>query len=137
MPAGNYEIDLSWGGDFTITPTGDLLLAQDTPVEANATEERIIRLLLTNPGDDLFNVTWGVGLSGMVDENYSPQLQHQIVASIANWLSQDAAVAQSPAPLISVNQVGYNTATVDVRFNDVTGNVIVLPQLKLKFGAGA
>lgn len=141
MASGQTEIFLSYpdnpnglGGDFVIDDTGDLLLAIDAPNYPIATEQRIIRLLLTNLNGDIFNPTWGIGLPSQVDTNFGPNSINQLKALINNWLSVDNGVAPSPPPSIIINQINFNTVTISISFTTPTNTIIILPDISLTIG---
>ncbi|MCB8881717.1 phage tail protein [Acidisoma cellulosilytica] len=54
-----YDLSLDWSGDLSLSPTGGLELSTG----ANLTRQRLIRRLLTNPGDLLEDLTYGAGLA--------------------------------------------------------------------------
>jgi len=53
-----------YGGDLQLSPTGGLALASG----ASLTDQTVVRFVLTNPGDDPFNPTWGLGAAKMVGQ---------------------------------------------------------------------
>ena len=52
----------AWGGDLSVSPTGDLQTATGPALGT----ERVLRRLLTNPGDDLWQPGYGAGLARFV-----------------------------------------------------------------------
>ncbi len=140
--AGNVEIWLEPGGDFIQTENGDLLLAIDTANSADASRQRIQRLLLTNPRlvaddgtpvstpDDLFNPDYGAGLPALVDQPITTAFLAQLQARILNALGNDPTIAQSPSPVVNVTQNG-GTVNVSLVATTVTGLPVVVPSLPL------
>ena len=93
------------GGDITVSPTGDLGLASADL----RTQQRIVRRLVTNPGDYIFHTDYGAGLPQKIGETLDvPALRGLIRAQIL----QEAGVAQSPEPQVDVAAI---TGGVSVR----------------------
>ncbi|WP_426399041.1 phage tail protein [Ralstonia sp. R-29] len=93
------------GGDVTVSPTGDLGLASADL----RTQQRIVRRLVTNPGDYIFHTDYGAGLPQKIGETLDvPALRGLIRAQIL----QEAGVAQSPEPQVDVAAI---TGGVSVR----------------------
>ncbi|MDY7510669.1 phage tail protein [Ralstonia sp. 22086] len=93
------------GGDITVSPTGDLGLASADL----RTQQRIVRRLVTNPGDYIFHTDYGAGLPQKIGETLDvPALRGLIRSQIL----QEAGVAQDPEPQVDVAAI---TGGVSVR----------------------
>lgn len=113
------DLNHTWGGDLTAAANGDLLSAQTTM----RGQQRVLRRLMTNPGDDMFNPTYGAGLARFVGSTAQPA---QIGALIRGQMLQEAAVAPSPAPAITVQALPDGLA-VNLQYTDApTGQPVVL-----------
>lgn len=101
-----------WGGDLSasLSPTGDVLAASGT----TRGQQRVLRRLLTNPGDYAFHPTYGAGLPGYVGSNATVDA---IKALIRGQMLLEDAVSQVPAPVINVSKVA-NGLSVQVSYND-------------------
>jgi hypothetical protein len=93
-----------WGGDLSIGPSGDIGVSQ---VQTNV-QQRVIRRLLTNPGDYIWHIDYGAGLGSYVGEPYSPTF---IEGTILNQLQHEALVATTPAPTIETDQLGPSSSS--------------------------
>ena len=82
-----------WSGDLSFGPTGDLDV-RDTPVEAT---QRVVRRLLTNPGDYIWHTQYGAGLGKQVGQPYSSQ---RLTNSIRRQLRFETKIAAVPAPVV-------------------------------------
>jgi hypothetical protein len=105
-----------WGGDLLVGPGGDIGTA---PVQFEV-EQRLVRRLLTNPGDYIWHTTYGGGLGSFVGQPCSPAL---IEGTILGQLQQETLVAPDPAPTVQTNQSlsgSFSTISVTVQFQ-VTG----------------
>jgi hypothetical protein len=142
----NVEVSISnggWGGDFSVDATGDLVLATDILNAPTATQQRIYRLLMTNPRffdannnpisfpGDLFASTYGSGIRALVGQMITPQLTALIQTQIVNALMSDPTIARSPAPVVTVTNVGSNTIQVSLTCTAVTGEVVTIPSFNL------
>ncbi|HWV04927.1 phage tail protein [Ralstonia sp.] len=93
------------GGDIMVSPTGDLGLASADL----RTQQRIVRRLVTNPGDYIFHTDYGAGLPQKIGETLDvPALRGLIRSQIL----QEAGVAQDLEPQVDVAAI---TGGVSVR----------------------
>ena len=145
MSIGSVEITISnggWNGDYVIDPTGDLALSIDTLASQAASEERLMRLVMTCPlfkdpngnpltiPDDIFNSGWGAGAPFYVDDD-PVAMQPQMKAGILNSIALDPTYLNSPGPTVTF-QINKKTSQVFVfiRAQIVGGQPVTLgPQL--------
>ena len=114
------DASLVWGGDLAVGATGDLWLAG----ESTLGEQRVLRRLMTNRGDYIWQPGYGAGLGQFVGSTASP---HAIRAVILNQLLQERAVAAAPAPVIDIEVPGDGSIYVHLRYADAaTGSTQVL-----------
>lgn len=104
-----------FGSDLTLSPTGDLMIASSTDV----TQQRVLRRLLTNPGEYIWSTTYGAGLAQFIG---SPVDANQIGAVIRGQIFNEAAVARSPEPLIEVRSDRAGAVYVQVTYGDVSNS---------------
>lgn len=112
--------DLShyYGSDIAVSPTGDL-----APIDGTVRgQQRILRRLLTNPGDYLWHPTYGAGLPQYIGQPLdAPKLQ----ALIVGQMRMEDCVAQSPEPVITIGQIPAGIA-VDIQYRDASSNTTQL-----------
>lgn len=132
-----------WNGDFEIDATGDVVLVQDVQNSPLATQQRLYRLLMTNPrlfdgsgnpissGDDLFAPDWGAGVRALTGQMITDAFTTDIQTHVLDALASDPGVAQDPAPAVTVTSVGNNTVLVSVTCTAVTGEIVTLPSFSL------
>ena len=84
-----------WGSDLVMGPTGDLA----TAVPPVVGQQRVLRRLLSNPGDYIWQLAYGAGLARFVGR---PTSALQIRACVRSQISKEAVVALSPEPVIDV-----------------------------------
>jgi hypothetical protein len=87
-----------FGGDLQLSPTGDL--ARVNLVERS--KQRVMRRLLTNPGDYLFHTYYGAGLPGLIGSDID---EAETEALIKGQMLLEASVVQSPAPGVTVTVI--------------------------------
>ena len=92
------DIWLEWGCDLSVGANGDLLLSEGT----NRVNQRLVRRLLTNPGDYIWNLSYGAGLALSVGE---PAEVSKIEAIIRRQIELEPAIPTSPAPTITVKSI--------------------------------
>jgi len=83
-----------WGGDLSVGPAGDINIA---PAQSEV-GQRIIRRLLTNPGDYIWHTSYGAGLGDYVGE---PYVSGAIEGTILSQLQQETLVAKNPTPTVN------------------------------------
>ena len=96
--------------DLQVDPTGDLALA----FGAQAGQQRVIRRLLTGPGDYHWHRGYGAGLGAFVGQ---PVRQGQIAGVVRAQMAKETAVSQSPRPKVTIAQAD-TTVTVSVQYVD-------------------
>jgi hypothetical protein len=112
-----------WETDLSTSATGDLALASGSTLG----QQRVLRRLLTNPGDYIWHTDYGAGLGGFVG---TPANETQITATIRSQIFREAAVARIPEPAIDV-QVSpagaLSTVYVSIQYTDsLTGETQML-----------
>lgn len=83
------------GGDIDSSSTGDLR----TATGSERTKQRILRRLLTNPGEYLFHPEYGAGLGKKVGEPVKPG---EWKALISGQMLLEEAVARHPPPAVKL-----------------------------------
>ena len=114
------DISHTIGSDLSIGPTGDLAQAGDPALGT----QRVLRRLLTNPGDYIWQLAYGAGLARMVVQ---PTNAAAIQGVIRSQMLQEAAVATTPAPVVTVSADGSGNVFATVQYTDAaTGQNQVL-----------
>ena len=98
---------------------GDLMLDAGSGLATVTADDwvrqRVLRRLLTNPGDYIWDVGYGGGLRSQIGNVVAAG---QIAASIRRQLQLEAAIATSPAPQVSVNDSGNGTIDTTITYAD-------------------
>jgi phage baseplate assembly protein W len=102
-----------FGSDLSIGPTGDLALASGTTL----VQQRVLRRVLTNPGDYIWQPGYGARLARYVGQPTNPL---QIRATIRSQIFQEPSVARTPEPVIDVEADDTGTIYVSIRYADAT-----------------
>jgi hypothetical protein len=114
------DLDLLFGGDLSVGPTGDLALTDGSTL----TEQRLLRRLLTNTADYIWQLTYGAGLGQFVGQPGAPAAVQAVAR--AQMLLENA-VAHSPAPIIDAAATVDGTVTMTIRYADAaTGQSNIL-----------
>ena len=102
-----------WGSDLIVGPTGDV----STIDGSSWGQQRVLRRLLTNPGDYIWQLDYGAGLARFIGQ---PASALQIKAVIRSQIFKEASVARQPEPLINVQiSPGGASSTVYVHIRYV------------------
>lgn len=99
-----------WQQDLVILPTGDVLIADGT-IEG---EQRVLRRLLTNPGDYLWHLEYGAGLPRYVGQ---VEQEGAIASLIMAQMMIEDAVAQDPLPIVKAKEINSGLQ-VDIKYVD-------------------
>jgi hypothetical protein len=110
------DISHLWGNDLAFSPTGDLATA-DVPT---LTQQRVLRRLLTNPGDYIWALDYGAGLANFVGQ---PGAASAIRAAIRGQIFKETAVAQTPEPIIELQPDPSGSIYVHVRYADAATSI--------------
>lgn len=105
------DLEMGWSGDLSTSPTGDLA-GVDGPALGT---QRVLRRLLTNPGDYIWNPDYGGGLGQFVGR---PADAASIEALIRSQMLLEAAVARVPEPVITVQSDPGGRLYVQIRYAD-------------------
>jgi phage baseplate assembly protein W len=100
-----------YGADLLVGPGGDLATVDTTMLG----QQRVLRRLLTNPGDYLWNPGYGAGLAQFVGQ---PANAARIRSVIRSQIFQESAVARTPEPTIDVQSDASGAVTVQVSYAD-------------------
>lgn len=111
--AHDFGADLQWGA------TGDLALAAGP----DAGRQRVLRRLLTNRGDYLWDLGYGAGLAGFVGE---PAAVPRVRAVIRGQIFREAAVARTPEPVIETEPAGPSALSLRIRYADAAGEAVAV-----------
>lgn len=104
-----------WGGDLSTGPSGDLAAVSGSQLS----QQRVLRRLLTNPGDYIWQPSYGAGLGRYVG---APVNAAEITATIRSQMFQEASVAHSPEPVIDVQGGSDGAVYVHIQYGDVTNS---------------
>lgn len=108
-----------FGQDLNVAASGDLLTV-DGIVKG---QQRVLRRLLTNPGDYIFEPTYGAGLASKIGQPFDPAA---CAALVKSQIFLEQVVARDPAPTISVTQI-TGGLFVSIAYTDSdTGQVVPL-----------
>jgi hypothetical protein len=98
------------GSDLSILSNGNFELATDA-VEG---QQRVLRRLLTNPGDYPWRLEYGAGLAAFLGQTIS---KFRINARITSQMLLERAVLQNPPPTVDV-EVIENTVIANIHYVD-------------------
>ncbi len=105
------DVRHQFGGDLSVGPTGDLAVVDG----AELGRQRVLRRLLTNPGDYLWALDYGAGLGQFVGQ---PADALRIEARVRGQMFREQAVARQPEPVVDVAFDATGTVYVHVRYAD-------------------
>lgn len=86
------------GGDVAVSATGDL----GTVTADQRTQQRIVRRLVTNPGDYIFHPDYGAGLPQKIGQTLDVSALRGLIRT---QVLLEAGVAQTPEPQVDVSAI--------------------------------
>ena len=103
------------GADLVVDTTGSLATA-DGAIYA---QQRVLRRLMTNRGDDIWALGYGGGLPSFVG---LPVNAASLETAVRNQMLLEASIARLPVPTVIVGSSADNTVTLTIIYSDaVTG----------------
>ncbi|WP_419757349.1 hypothetical protein [Acidisoma sp.] len=106
------DINHTFGGDLAVGASGDLAAVSGSTLG----QQRVLRRLLTNPSDYIWQLTYGAGLPSMIG---MPVDAAAIAGLIRSQIFLEGAVAQTPTPLIDV-QAQSNIVSLQITYTDAS-----------------
>lgn len=97
------DVDHVWDVDLRLSPSGDL--GRVSGLERS--KQRVLRRLLTNPGDYIWHPEYGAGLPRKVGSTLDVA---KLTALIRGQMLLEVSVARSPAPTVSVQAIPNGAA---------------------------
>jgi hypothetical protein len=114
-------VDLAhwFGQDLNAAASGDLLTVDGTAKG----QQRVLRRLLTNGGDYIWEVAYGAGLAAKIGQPFDASACEAVIRS---QIFLEACVSRTPAPVISVSEIA-NGLFVQIQYTDSdTGQIVPL-----------
>lgn len=105
------DLKLTWAGDLSISPTGDLAMIDD-PVLGT---ERVLRRLMTNAGDYIWNPEYGAGLAQFIG---LPVDEASLETTIRSQMRLEAAVSKTLEPIIAISPGIAGSLYLQIRYED-------------------
>lgn len=107
------DLSHQWGSDLVLSPSGSLGLADGPKLGL----QRVLRRLMTGGGEYIWNPTYGAGLPAAVGQ---PTNAPRIRAVVFAQMLQEAEVAKSPAPTVTVTTDNAGTVFAEVTYADAS-----------------
>lgn len=102
-----------FGNDVLTSVNGDLLVV-DGIIKG---QQRILRRLLTNPGDYIYHPSYGAGLPRYVGQALSTAKYQEIKGLITSQIYLEACVMRIPVPVITLT-ANQNTLFTKINYID-------------------
>ena len=106
------DLNHTFGGDLTVSVSGDLAAASGSTLG----QQRVLRRLLTNVGDYIWQLNYGAGLPSMIG---MPVDAAAISGLVRSQIFLESAVAQTPTPVIDV-QARSSIVSLQITYSDAT-----------------
>ena len=105
-----FDINHTFGGDLAVDVSGDLATASGRALG----QQRVLRRLLTNAGDYIWQLTYGAGLPSMIG---TPADAAAIAGLVRSQIFLEGAVGQTPTPVIDVETQG-SIVSLQITYTD-------------------
>jgi hypothetical protein len=113
------DIQHLYGEDLTLSITGDIALSSNTALG----QEKVLRDLLTNPGDDINHLDRGAGVRQNI---FMPVDLQRIQAVIMGQMLKESYVDQSSPITVTPALLADTTVIVQIIYTDISGITSVL-----------
>ncbi|MCB8880419.1 hypothetical protein ACELLULO517_09260 [Acidisoma cellulosilytica] len=104
------DLSLVFGGDLAVAAHGDLAALSGSALG----QQRVLRRLLTNAGDYIWQLNYGAGLPTMIG---TPAQAASIAGLVKSQIFLEGAVARSPAPAVTVETSG-SIVSLTISYSD-------------------
>ncbi|EKM99020.1 MULTISPECIES: hypothetical protein [unclassified Acidocella] len=105
------DLALQFGGDLMVSASGDLATLDDQAL----VQQRVLRRLLTNPGDYIWQLGYGAGLGQFIGQPAALSLMAGLVRA---QMQREPQVMQSPPPTVSMSMADDGTVNATVSYVD-------------------
>lgn len=107
------DLFLEWGGDLVAGPTGDIAVTSG----ATTINQRLYRRLLTNPGDYIWNLGYGGGLSQYVGLPANPA---GIEAVVQTQIALESSIPSTPSAQVqtTLSDAATGVVTMQITYAD-------------------
>jgi hypothetical protein len=109
------DASLVWGGDLSVSAAGDIGLCNGPAL----TRQRVLRRLLTNPNDYIWEPTYGGGLGQFVGRAADARV---IEGSIRTQMFNEVSVAHQPEPIVATDVFSDGSVVVGISYVDEPSN---------------
>ena len=75
---------------------------------------------MTNPGEYLWNIDFGAGLSAFVGQ---PRSADRVAAIVASQILKEQTVAPFPPPTVTTELLGSNGVVVTIKYHDKSSGI--------------
>lgn len=113
------DISHTFGNDIDFDASGDVALSDGSDMG----RERILRRLLTNPGEYIWHGQYGAGLARFLGQTTSGQ---SIQSVARGQIFKEAAVSRTPSPAISVTKRTDGSVILSITYTDAVTKEKVL-----------
>lgn len=111
------ELDLEFNGDLILDQEGGLQHA----APGDALRQRIFRRVLTNPGEYIYHVDYGIGLGDLVGRTMNRDQIEKLKQRVIQGILEDAETDKSFFPEIKITEPGYKRMDIFARFKTISG----------------
>jgi len=127
-----HDLYQNYGNDLQLAPGNDL----QTVTTLERSKQRVLRRLMTNPGDYIWHPTYGAGLPSFIGQTMASGIEKQIESLIVSQIFLEASVAQNPFPVILIQalQSGF---FVQINYTESSTNLPVVLNFDVFSTAGS
>ena len=115
------DINHTWSGDISLNSYNDMNVVDGL----DETNQRVLRRLLTNPGEYIWHPEYGAGLGRFVGVALNDEISYDIKQLITSQMYLESDVSKTPPPDITL-QVDQNELICTIIYYNLSQSQLTL-----------
>ena len=110
------DINHTWSGDIALSNYNDIAMVDGL----DETNQRVLRRLLTNPGEYIWHPDYGAGLGKYVGTALNDEIRYEMQQLIVGQMYLESDVGKNPAPTVALSQNSIDEIVCTIIYYNLT-----------------